>query len=201
MHVGNEAFVTRDKLDQAAELVQGRTPGHLVVHDSESIIIPSGQFAYLIAQEKIRIPNDAIGFISIKTQKKFHGLVNVSGFHVDPGWSGRLIFAVFNAGPLPVVIHPGEKLFLLFFANLDEEAEERFRYRGKSNYHRIPSNLMSAMSAPVPTLYKLNDIVKTLEKTVQLAEQRSNFALGISVAILAIAGSIFVKLAWDFFIK
>lgn len=82
LRVGYEAFVSRDRSDQAKELVQGRTPGHLVASKEETMAIPSGQFAFLIAKEKVRIPNDAIGFISLKSSRKWRGLVNVSGFHV-----------------------------------------------------------------------------------------------------------------------
>ena len=38
----------------------------------------------------------------IRAKIKFRGLVNVSGFHVDPGYRGQLTFAVFNAGPVPI---------------------------------------------------------------------------------------------------
>lgn len=199
LHVSYEAFVTRDKSDQAEEVVQGRTPGHLVIPPNESFCIPSGQFAFLIAKEKVRIPPDAVGFISLKTRKKFRGLVNVSGFHVDPDWSGRLIFAVFNAGPKSIVIRPDEKLFLLFFANLDEEAKTEYRYNGNSRFNRIPSELMEEMSAPVPTIYKLNDDVRELGQSTKTAEVRSNFALGLAgtafVAVLALI-AVVLRLAW-----
>ena len=56
----------------------------------EQLVIPPGQFALLITVERVRIPPDAIGFISIKAGIKFKGLVIISGFHVDPGFSGRL---------------------------------------------------------------------------------------------------------------
>src|SRR5438067_2187572 len=115
LKVGGEAFVTRDKTDQSLEISQGRTPGHLLPEPNGSICIPSGQFAFLITAEKVRIPNDAIGLISMKAGKKWQGLVNVSGFHVDPGWHDHLIFGVFNAGPQLLVIKPGEPFFLLFF--------------------------------------------------------------------------------------
>jgi dCTP deaminase len=176
LHVGFEAFVSRDRADQAEEITQGRTPGHLRAAADETFSIPSGQFGFLIAKEKVRIPADAIGFISLKTRKKFGGLVNVSGFHVDPGWSGKLIFAVFNASPRTIVIRPDEPLFLLFFATLDAEAETDFLYKGESRFERIPTDLMEAMSAPVPTLYKLNEAVRDLRDTSKGAETRALIA-------------------------
>src|SRR6266487_5983005 len=63
----------------------------------EQVVIPPGQFGLLLTEEKVTIPNNAIGLISIKTGMKFRGLVNVSGFHVDPGFNGCLKFSVYNA--------------------------------------------------------------------------------------------------------
>jgi dCTP deaminase len=55
----------------------------------------------------------------MKFGAKAKGLVNVSGFHVDPGYKGRLIFAVYNAGPLNFHVQYGERLFVIWFAELD----------------------------------------------------------------------------------
>ena len=197
LHVGNEAFVTRDRRDQSEELNQGSAPGHLIASDEGSISIPSGQFAFLIAKETIRIPDDTIGFISLKTWKKFHGLVNVSGFHVDPGWSGRLIFAVFNAGPLLIIIKPDDPLFLLFFASLTEEAEKRFLYHGNSNFSRIPAFLMEEMSAPVPSIYKLNNKVADLIEKVKIAELRSNIAIVLAGLVVTVSIALVIRIIFS----
>jgi len=59
----------------------------LVLQDKEDVIVPPGQFALLITEERVNIPDDKIAFISFKFSKKARGLINVSGFHVDPGYS------------------------------------------------------------------------------------------------------------------
>ena len=41
------------------------------------------------------------------------------GFHVDPGYEGRLVFAVFNAGSVPIVVKQEEPTFLLWYVSLD----------------------------------------------------------------------------------
>jgi len=65
--------------------------------DGEAFLIPAGQFAFLLSKETVRIPLDTMAFISMRTGIKFQGLINVSGFHVDPGYEGKLIYAVYNA--------------------------------------------------------------------------------------------------------
>lgn len=198
LSVGFEAFVSRDRADQAVELSRGRTPGHLLASREETFAIPSGQFAFLIANEKVKIPGNAIGFISLKSSRKWGGLVNVSGFHVDPGWSGRLLFSVFNAGPNTVIIPPGEALFLLFFSDLDQEADTPFIYSGDSRFDRIPPRFMELMSAPVPSVYNLNQAVKDLRETAMSAQSRSNMALTLAAtlggAALAASIAVFIRI-------
>lgn len=197
LKVGEEAFVTRDKSDQSLEISQGRTPGHLQPGPNGSICIPSGQFAFLITAERVRIPDDAIGLISMKAGKKWQGLVNVSGFHVDPGWHDRLIFGVFNAGPQTLIIKPGEPFFLLFFVSLDAVAEPKYRYDDGYDFSRIPSSLMQGMSTSVPTVYKLNDNVRELREDVKGAQSRSTIALTLGIVSISIALAMFSKVLFS----
>jgi dCTP deaminase len=65
---------------------------------------------------------------------KFKGLINVSGFHVDPGWEGRLVFGVYNAGPKTLMLERGQELFLIVFGSLDRPSN--ITYPG-SNHNRL----------------------------------------------------------------
>jgi dCTP deaminase len=105
--VGREVFITSTKHRLKYRLERG-----------DQVEIPPGQFAALLTEEKVWIPEDTLAFISIKAKIKFRGLVNVSGFHVDPGFKGNLVFAVYNAGSDSVVLSRGQRLFPIWFADL-----------------------------------------------------------------------------------
>src|SRR2546427_12576469 len=113
--LGSEAFVTSDAT-QKTELDVGK-----------QLVIPSGQFGLLVTAERVSIPEDAIGFISIKAGVKFRGLVNVSGFHVDPGFSGKLKFAVYNAGSQNIVLDRNQRVFLIWFSSLDRITTDLYK--------------------------------------------------------------------------
>jgi dCTP deaminase len=83
-----------------------------------SITIPAGQIALLFTLESIHVPHHAMGFISLRTPEKIRGLVNISGFHVDPGFNGHLQFSVYNAGSRPIYLDYGSECFLLWFCDL-----------------------------------------------------------------------------------
>ncbi|MAN44595.1 MAG: deoxycytidine triphosphate deaminase [Alphaproteobacteria bacterium] len=103
--------------------------------------IPAGQFAFLLTEERIKVPADAIAFISIRAGYKFRGLVNVSGFHVDPEFEGRLLFAVFNAGPSAIALERGEPCFHIWYASTDHESE----FGPRTGYDHIPADVIDKL--------------------------------------------------------
>lgn len=134
-----------------------------ILKEKEAVVIPPGQFAFLITLEKVSIPESCIAFISMKFGAKAKGLINVSGFHIDPGYKGRLIFAVYNAGPLSFQMKYGERLFSLWIADLDKTDD---RPRKKVGYDSIPTSLTNGPEAvsSLPSLVKrLDEMDKRLE--------------------------------------
>lgn len=126
--LGAEGYVTGTDVDEKVTLQK----------KGARLIIPPGQFALLLTEETVSIPSDAIGLISVKFSFKLRGLVNVSGFHVDPGYNGPLIFSVYNAGGSDVIISRGERLFLMWLASLENKTEDT--YRGTRGKDRAISN-------------------------------------------------------------
>jgi dCTP deaminase len=126
----------------------------------QGMTIPPGQFAFLLTEEKITIPPEVMGFISVKATYKLKGLVNVSGFHVDPGWSGRLIFTVFNAGPSTIHLERRLPVFLLWVADLESPSEKR---KGAAGHEGIPPAIIGNITGVVDSIYALE---KRVEKNI-----------------------------------
>ncbi len=51
------------------------------------------------------------------------GLVNVSGFHVDPTFQEQLVFAVQNVGATEIRLKYMEPTFTIFFAKVDRNTD------------------------------------------------------------------------------
>lgn len=128
------------------------------LEEQEAFLIPAGQFAFLITDEVVTVPDDAFAFIALRSKKtKFRGLVNVSGFHADPGYHGRLVFAVFNAGPGDVHLRQGDELFAIMLADLDARSE-RPRAKGEG-FMSIPSDLIAPIAGEVQSLAGLKESI------------------------------------------
>ncbi|HEY2922930.1 MAG TPA: hypothetical protein VGK77_28460 [Candidatus Binatia bacterium] len=167
--LGPEAFVTTDqRFDDNPE--RGLK---LYLDPGGQCRIPPGQFAFLLTEEVVTVPDSVIAFISMRARYKFKGLVNVSGFHVDPGWKGRLIFAVYNAGPSPVVLSRGSEMFLIWFADLDRTSTSIKRIANPQM--TIPDDLTESMSGQVFSPVALSrDVAELKERGSELRNEFSD---------------------------
>lgn len=167
-------------ISAAAEDINTNKVNQLAPNDS--IVIPSGQFGVLLSEETVTVPADAIAFISMKNGLKSRGLVNVSGFHVDPGFSAPLKFAVFNAGPAPICIKHGEDCFLIWYADLDDAdvAYAKTASQNRSYREGIRGTDVSSLTGAV---------VSTGVLAQKLSElQKSQEALRLYIGILSTIG-------------
>jgi dCTP deaminase len=158
LRVGGEVYVTPG-LEQPAPNLHTKT----LLGPNQPIPIPPGQFAFLLTEERITVPPEQMGFISVKATFKLKGLVNVSGFHVDPGWSGPLIFTVFNAGPATIHLQRGLPVFLLWIADLDDASEKR---KTTPAGEGIPPGIINNITGVVDSIYALEKRMKEEVKTV-----------------------------------
>ena len=131
--------------------------------DSPFVTIPRGQFALLITREYITMPNDYMGLISIRLRIKIRGLINVSGFHVDPGFDGKLVFSVFNAGPTDVLLKYEDPTFMIFFYKLNHEAGP---YDGEHDkQEHLPLPVVTSLTGTSASLASVDKRVQDLETT------------------------------------
>lgn len=180
LRVGREVYVSPDR-----ELTAPTRHTKQTLGDGQGFAIPPGQFAFLMTKEKITVPDTALAFISIKARLKFGGLINISGFHVDPGYSGALLFSVLNAGPKPLHLVEGQSLFLIWFADLDRETREK--KRSETGFAGIDPQLINGISGEILSLQSLSDKQRALEKDLvqQLQDHKALVGrLGVQVQVL-----------------
>lgn len=132
----------------------------------EHITIPPGQFALLLTEETITVPANAIALISMKAKFKLRGLINVSGFHVDPGFKGRLKFAVYNTGGTAIDLKPGQELFLIWYCDLDQTTEALYAGTHQGQDGITAEDVMSIRGIVVSPA-GVNERVSTLEETMK----------------------------------
>ncbi|MEI6947338.1 hypothetical protein V9K67_09115 [Paraflavisolibacter sp. H34] len=162
---------------------------------NRTVEINPGQFALLLTEEKISVPKDKIAFISIKAGEKLKGLVNVSGFHVDPGFSDHLLFSVYNAGPSTIILESGKPYFPIWYCELKTELNSSDAYN-KSNEHynklaHIPPKYIESLKRG--ELASPNVLLERIKNNEHLINNLK-WAAGI---LITLSISIFLKTIWD----
>lgn len=152
-----------------------------------------GQFALLITKEKLSIPPKFIGFISLKFGFKKKGLVNISGFHVDPGFDGKLKFSVYNAGSKSIILQKDKPYFVLWLSELTSVLSKDEQY-GKEDKHQnqseiTPDDIMNINGETASP----NVLLKKIEK-IELNFSKYWWLLGI---LLFISLGILTRLYWQ----
>nr|WP_211227233.1 hypothetical protein [Saccharospirillum impatiens] len=154
-------------------------------------MIPRGQFGFILTNEFVKVPGDPIAFISFKASYKFRGLINVSGFHVDPGWEGRLIFSVYNAGPSDITLKLHDNFALIWYSDLDRYSSDEFQKKSKQKQESISSGLINNISGGVVSPPRLKADIDALEKKLddkvrEIETSHIKFRFHIGIAALGI---------------
>ena len=180
LRVGAEVYISPSSKEEASTRTRD------TLDQRQSFVVPSGQFAFLLTEEIVEVPHSALALISMKARIKFKGLVNVSGFHVDPGYRGRLVFAVFNAGPTAVHLARGDDCFLVWYASLDRESHF---VRKAPSFDRIASDLITPIAGEVQSLAGLSRRIDKVEADQRIVRVTAWIAISVLLALIAVSVS------------
>lgn len=133
--------------------------------NGNTISVGPGQLAYLLTEEIVSISGSYMAFISLDTQLKFRGMDDVSGFHISPGYSGRLIFAVSNDSSNDIVLQKGDKIFRMWVAQLDMETESTTQTK---QIDKISSEMLSTLSQNRPNIFSVDSRLSKIERQVNI---------------------------------
>lgn len=191
LSVGDQAFVTSENLDDTVPAANLLTMLE-VIPPNNILRISPGQFAFILTEEFVKVPKNAIAFISMRAKLKFKGLINVSGFHVDPGWKGKLLFSVYNAGPNVIYLERKQKIFLIVYADLSEDSAKFYDKPARENIESsLFTDLQSQAFSPVILRKRLDLVQDKVDniniKTTVAAGVASIIAVMVGIALTTIA--------------
>jgi dCTP deaminase len=194
LSLGTEVYLT-DSSSKKVELLSITNRG---------IDINPGQLALLQTKEKVKVPIDKIAFISIKAGEKLKGLINVSGFHVDPGFNDHLIFSVYNASPSTIILNYDEPYFPIWFTEFKSQSNTSY---GKNNEHfnklsHIPTKYIEflkrgELTSPKALLDKINELKTELDGKILKSDEKklqNDWLYKFIIGLLVVVG---VKVLFD----
>jgi dCTP deaminase len=142
----------------------GKAAPEILTKSAPYATLTPGQFAILTTDEIISLPKDILGFITLRSTFKFQGLVNISGFHVDPTFEGKLRFGVQNVGPSDIRVKFGEPTFTIFFATLSSDRIGKPRDDNSTGIRLQDVQLLGGGSLSLASVHKEVERLSTLVK-------------------------------------
>ena len=117
-----EAFIDSKNPKEYTEDIILENESHLILHPKE--------FVLGITKEKIRMPDDLVGYVDGRSSLGRLGITaHITSAWVDPGFEGRLVLEVANLGKMPVTIYPDMRVAKLLFFKLTSPAEKPYNMR------------------------------------------------------------------------
>lgn len=156
------------RLGKEYYIVGQKTPEKLSDRSPYLSLAP-GEFAILTCFEEVKIPANYMAFIALRSTFKFQGLVNISGFHVDPTYEGTLLFAVQNVSSIDIRLKFKERTFTIFFAELNGNIVESRTDEAVTQYkglHGIRLQDVQLLGGASVTITKLQQDVDQLRRWI-----------------------------------
>ncbi len=89
--------------------------------EKRDLLLKPGELGYVMTEERLDLPTDIKAELSLKRKMSHAGILVLGGFCVDPGYVGRLMFALYNFSSTPFPLKPGRKLIAAQFYKLSPE--------------------------------------------------------------------------------
>ena len=173
LRLGREIYISSDDSPKCLE-------------EGGYVIIRPGDFVLLLTRETLHLDDDVMGFISMRFDYKQKGLINVSGFHVDPNYHGKLIFSAFNAGPKDIVLRESDPVFMIFFERMDYHC----RKKRDDGFQHIPADLVEQIQGKSATLSSNSKRLDQMEFYLKIV---GSVAIG---SVVSIIGFVINKIFW-----
>lgn len=148
----------------------------LSVEERRTALIQPGEVVYVLTKEKVNLPSDMYMSLSANRGMSEYGVLTLGGFAVDPGYSGRLMFGLFNYSSTPFTLMPGAKLIGGVFYQLDEsESINIEKLEVPKPIEDFPARLVSIISKYSPTgMTSLEGSIEAISKQVAALKEELN---------------------------
>jgi len=106
------------------------------IDGDKPFILHPGEFVLGAVNEYIKLPADVVGAVDGRSSLGRLGVVvHLTSTFVNPGWGGKLVLEITNAGKMPVKIYPGMRICKFVFFQMTSAAEEPYDKKEGSKYN------------------------------------------------------------------
>lgn len=145
----------------------------LSVEERRKALIQPGEVVYVLTKEKVNLPSNMYMSLSANRGMSEYGVLTLGGFAVDPGYSGRLMFGLYNYSSTPFTLIPNSKLIGGIFYQLNEnEVIDTDILEKPKSIDEFPARLVSIISKYSPTgMSSLDESIKAISKQMEALKE------------------------------
>jgi deoxycytidine triphosphate deaminase len=162
IRVGDYAIIARSQAEGYQKIL---------LKERQSVEILPGQTVAIYSLERVGIPQDMKGRLSLRSYWAIKGLYYNGGI-VDPGYTGLLFFNVTNLGTAPIKISYAEGMVTTEFIRLDQPSQRI--YNEGAPILDLPEERLPPLPAqPAADIVQLQAAIAALQaRVVELANDR-----------------------------
>lgn len=119
----------------------------LLIPDSGAFYLHPGELALGMTIEKIRLPNNIVGWLDGRSSLARVGLmVHLTAHTIDPGWNGRIALEFFNSGRFPLALRPRMRICAISFELLTSSTSRPYHSKHGAKYNDQDTPLLSRIN-------------------------------------------------------
>ena len=151
--------------------------------------VQPGRFVGVLSEESMSFPLNVAGRFGLRSEFTRHGLIAFGGIQIDPGFKGRLALSLFHAGPEPIALELGRRMFTIEFQSLDASATGPYRgeFQNQDDFPEVQREFI--LNAHTVSLSEIQSVPGELSSlALRLAQHESAHRIGeraLSVTELA----------------
>jgi dUTPase len=113
--------------------------------DQTNLVVRPGEVVFVMTEETLELPNNIFCQLSAKRKLSHAGIITLGGFIVDPNYTGKLLFGLYNISSKEFPIMPGKKLVAGVFYKIDDDEVKKFSTTPES-LNDFPDELVRLIS-------------------------------------------------------
>ncbi len=112
----------------------------VVIEDDKPFILHPGEFVLGTLKEYIKLPSDLTAVVDGRSSIARLGITvhTTSGF-INPGWGGKFVLEIGNAGKMPVLLYPNTRICKMIFFRLSSPSEVPYDKKPDAKYNERKS--------------------------------------------------------------
>ena len=169
-------------------------------HPETRHVLKEGETAVVLTRESISLSRKIAAFGFPPSKISFRGLLMTNPGHVDPGYQGRLRFAVINMGSESFELHPGMSIVSLLVFRLGDTAVAA-DYRDRRGVPTTPQGEPISEEALGQLSRDFVSVEKRAKKCAEEATRVAGIRISVFTPIVSLIGVALTVIAGAYFTK